>query len=50
MANYRRDISVANALTGQVIRVLRVESPYPISKSDAIHAVIRHEDRKGGAN
>jgi hypothetical protein len=44
---YQRDISVTNALTGQVIRVLRVESSYPVSKADAIHAVIRHEDRGG---
>ncbi|MEG5159560.1 hypothetical protein QUB37_03800 [Microcoleus sp. AT3-A2] len=49
MANYQRDISVTNALTGQVIKILRVSSPTPISKSDAIHAVIRHEDR-GGKN
>lgn len=47
MANYQRDISVTNALTGQVIRVLRVTSPTPISKADAIHAVIRHEDKGG---
>jgi hypothetical protein len=45
---YQRDISVTDARTGKVIRVLRVESPYPISKSEAIHAVIRHEE-KGGA-
>ena len=50
MANYQRDVSVTNALTGQIIRVLRVTSPTPISKADAIHAVIRHEDRKGGSN
>ena len=49
MANYQRDVSVTDARTGKVIRVLRVESPTPISKADAIHAVIRHED-KGGSN
>jgi hypothetical protein len=47
---YQRDISVSDALTGKIIRVLRVTSPTPISKSDAIHAVIRHENRKGGSN
>ena len=46
---YSRDISVTDALTGKLIRTLRVTSPTPISKSDAIHAVIRHED-KGGKN
>lgn len=52
MKKYRRDISVTDARTGQVIRVLRVESPHPLSKSDAIHEAIRHEDNrgKGGAN
>ena len=44
---YQQDISVTDARTGQVIRVLRVTSPTPISKSDAVHAVIRHEDKGG---
>ncbi len=46
---YHREISVTDALTGKLIRVLRVSAPHPISKSDAIHAAIRHED-KGGKN
>jgi spore coat polysaccharide biosynthesis protein SpsF (cytidylyltransferase family) len=40
-SKFFRDISVTNALTGQVIRVVRVESDRPISKSDAIHEVIK---------
>lgn len=48
---YHQDILITNALTGEIIRVLRVSTPYPISKSDAIHEAIRHEDRKkGGVN
>jgi hypothetical protein len=44
---YQRDISVSDARTGKVIRVVRVTSPTPISNSEAIHAVIRHEERGG---
>lgn len=47
MANHQRDISVTDARTGKIIRVLRVESDRPISYKDAIHAVIKHEDRNG---
>lgn len=43
---YQRDISVTDAISGKLIRVLRVTSPTPITKTDAIHAVIQHEDRK----
>lgn len=46
---YQRDISITDTRSGKLLRIMRVTSPYPISKSDAIHAVIRHED-KGGKN
>lgn len=44
---YYADVSVTDARTGQVIRVLRVTSPTPISKSEAVHAIIKHEDNRG---
>lgn len=47
MTTYSRDISITDAITGKLIRVLRVTSPTPISQADAIHAVIRHEDKGG---
>lgn len=47
MANYWRDILISDARTGKPIRVVRVNSDCPISKSAAIHEVIKQEDRNG---
>ncbi|MGL5060490.1 MAG: hypothetical protein ACRC62_10975 [Microcoleus sp.] len=47
MTTYSRDVLVTDAITGKVIKVYQVTSPTPISQSDAIHAVIRHEDKGG---
>ena len=47
MTAYSCEVTVTDAITGRVIKVYQVSSPIPISKSEAIHAVIRHEDRGG---
>lgn len=37
---YRRNIERTDATTGEVLKVYQVLSPKPISKADALHAVI----------